>query len=160
VQLKGGMIFKDGTLYCPHVRAFIMNKLRSPAGYTVLGSASFKYVVDMSQVASPYTVPDGDALVFANKPGASVQCGVGNDVIKVTASNQTVGTGWGRDELDGHDIVQIQADLENITVNLKAPGEAGKVGTKYVIMDGIDATGVSFTDLNGNPLPSYMFPSD
>src|SRR5262249_48964771 len=121
LQFRGGMVFQDATLDTPHVRAFIMDKLRSPTRYVILRGTSFKYVVDMSMVTSPYTVPDGDALVFANKPGASVQTGVGNDVIKVTASNQTVGTGWGRNEADGHDIVQVQADLENVTIKLKAP---------------------------------------
>jgi hypothetical protein len=160
-QLQGGIRFKDETLDGPGIRAFIMDKLRSPSGYSVVGGTSFPNVIDMTQVASPCTVPDGNALVFANKAGTTVQAGTGNNIIKVTASNTTVGTG-SPDEQDanGNSIVQIQADLQNVTVKLIGPGYTYALGQRYVIVDGIDAMGVSFTNTSGGPLGRYMGSSD
>jgi hypothetical protein len=161
LQLKGGMVFQNETLDAPRVRAFIMDKLRSSSGYTVVGSTGFAHVIDMSQVASPCTVPTGDALILANKEGSTVQGGTGNNVINVMASNLTVGTGNPDDQdPNGHSIVQIQADVQNVTVKLIAPGYSYKIGPKYLIMDGVDAMGLSFTNLNGTPLGYYMGASD
>ena len=159
LEFKRGIIFQNETLDAPRVRAFVMDKLRSPTGHTIVGATSFAHVIDMSQVASPCTVPPGAALVFANKAGAVVQASEGNKVFKVTASNQTVGTG-SSSAADGHDIVQVQADLENVTIKLIEPGYSYVIGPKYVIMDGINTANVSFTDLNGNPVSSYLGESE
>lgn len=153
LQFQGGIRFKDETLDSPRVRAFIMDKLRSPSGYSVVGGTTFPNVIDMTQVASPCTVPNGNALVFANKEGTTVQAGTGNNIIKVMASNVTVGTG-SPDEQDpnGNSIVQIQADLQNVTVKLIGPGYTYPVGPRYIIMDGIDSMSVSFTNPSGGSL--------
>lgn len=159
LELMGGIAFQDQTLDPPHVRAFVMDKLRTSEGHTVVGATNFEHVADMSKLPSPCTLPMGDALVFANKEGAVVQAGEGNNVIKITASRVTAGTGRPRDEHDGHDIVQVEADLDNVTVNFIAPDDSYSIGAKYVIMDGIQAESVTFTRPDGNPLGNYYEPS-
>ncbi|MDI3291219.1 hypothetical protein [Polyangium sp. 15x6] len=161
LQFQRGMFFKDATLDSTGVRAFIMERLRSPSGHTFLGSSTFPNVVDMTQVASPCTVPNGNALIFANKAGTSVTAGTGNHIIKVTASNVTVGTGSPEDNNpNGDSIVLIQAGLENVTVKLIGKGYSTVWGYRYLIMDGIDSMSVSFFNLNGSPLGATVFASD
>ncbi len=157
LQFQGGIVFLGEKLDGPGIRAFIMDKLRSPSGYSVVGSTTFPNVIDMTQVPSPCTVPNGNALVFANKAGTSVQAGTGNNIIKVTASNVTVGTGSPNEQdADGNSIVQIQADLQNVTVKLIGPGYTYALGQRYVILDGIDSMSVSFTNSSGGPFANNM----
>ncbi len=160
LELMGGIVLQDATLDPPHVRALVMDKLRSSDGHSITGATNFDYVVDMSQCASPYTVPPGDSFVFANKEGSVVQAGEGNNLIKITASNQTVGTGLPRNEANGHDIVQLAADLDNVTINFKEPGSSYSSGRKYLIVDGLKSNDVNFTKLDGNPLTSYYSAND
>ncbi|MDC3954366.1 hypothetical protein [Polyangium jinanense] len=151
LQFQRGMFFKDGTIDSAGVRAFIMERLRNPSGHSFLGSTTFPNVVDMTQVASPCTVPNGNALIFANKAGTSVTAGTGNNIIKVTASNVTVGTGSPPTDT-GDSIVLIQSGLENVTVKLIGQGYTRPFGYRYVIMDGIDSMSVSYFNLNGSAL--------
>lgn len=149
LALRRGIQMKDELLDAFPMRFHIMECLRSPQKHTVSGVQNFSNIVYASKFSSPYHVPDGDALIYADYPSCEVYGGVGNNIIKVTASNVTVGTG--PLHRDGFDVVQIPVSLRDISAKLYSP-HSYSGGKSYVIIEGATRSEVTFTDSVGNPL--------
>ncbi|PXF45975.1 Iron-regulated protein FrpA [Gracilariopsis chorda] len=156
LEFSRGIQFPSKTLEGLELRALVMDCLRTTDRHTITGSPDFDHVVHASNVESPYTVPSGDALLYADKDGSEIYAGDGNTVIKVTASNQTVNTGRSQDSEGGHDIVYMMEGLSDLTIQFMARDDTYKVGQKFMIMDGLACDTVSFVDPSDNPLPSYV----
>ncbi|CAN8062634.1 unnamed protein product [Agarophyton chilense] len=160
LEFKKGIFFETCTLEAPQMRTLVMDILRSSDRHRITGSREFDHVVHASTVSSPHTIPTGDALVYADEEGSTIYANEGNNVIKISASNLVVNTGRTQNTIDGHDIVQMSANLRDVTVQFKGQGDSYSVGRKYMIMEGLSCDSISLGDANGNPLQHYSSESE
>ncbi|PXF46789.1 Hemolysin, chromosomal [Gracilariopsis chorda] len=141
ISFSRGFKLSDEVYDSAKVRNAIM-KCFGDGKYTVLHAGNVSQVVYSSKRSSVYTLPDGNALIYADRENNHIFGRNGNNIVKVSESGMTVGPGIC--SADGYGIVEVMEGVTDTTISLSSK--------TYVILNGYGFREVEATDEAGGLL--------